>query len=81
MSNNTYMIAEKIEDFLTQQDLMEIEQETELLRTIVRALNERVKDLETANTEMANDIARIEGWLRQASLGTIKKKIQPKTLR
>lgn len=68
MSNNTYMIAEKIEDFLNQQDLMEIEQETELLRTIVRALNERVKDLETANTEMANDIARIEGWLRQAGI-------------
>lgn len=68
MSNNTYMIAEKIEDFLNQQDLMEIEQETELLRTIVRALNERVKDLETANTEMANDIARIEGWLRQADI-------------
>lgn len=68
MSNNTYMIAEKIEEFLTKQDLMEIEQETELLRTIVRALNERVKDLETANTEMANDIARIEGWLRQAGI-------------
>lgn len=66
MSNNTYMIAEKIEEqeFLTQQDLMEIEQETELLRTIVRALNERVKDLET----VANDIARIEGWLRQAGI-------------
>lgn len=68
MSNNTYMIAEKIEEFLAKQDLMEIEQETELLRTIVRALNERVKDLETANTEMANDIARIEGWLRQAGI-------------
>lgn len=70
MCNNTYRIAERSGEpaYLTQQDLIEIEQETELLRTIIRALNDRVKDLETVNTEMTADIARIEGCLRQSGV-------------